>query len=155
MKSYAEYKRNEKITKFISKISMIAVIIAIIGVFLNLFINEPFIDTISLTGIVVFMLPMILLQIAMPANWHNFGTNSMGNWSYLFYIIIFPLSDIWVINGLNGLFHFLSNYQSENNQLFRMVARAEYFNLILLYSAILYVFLITIGLLLRFFKKKS
>lgn len=143
------YQKSERVTKILSIFSIASLVIAIVSFVLYAFFGGKTFDTIAVVGLTAFMLPVLVLQVAMPANFHIFGTEGMGAWSIFFFLLIFPFADLWFFSGLSTLFNIVPNYHSVINGPMRELVRNEAMKEAWIYIGSIYVVLIITGLLLR------
>lgn len=146
MKSY------QKTEKILSVISLGSFAIAVVSGVLSLIYKVKFLDTVAAYGLTVFITPFLLLQVAMSANFHTYGIKSMGKLSWFFYLIIFPFVNMWFFAGINSLYKIVPNYHLVDRTL-RDAVREESMRQSWAFIGIIYISLIGIGFLLRFFKK--
>ena len=154
MKTLENYYRVEKMIKVISIISGVAMIIGLIAGVLYLIFEKSYLDIIACYGLTLFVLPVLAIQILMPANIEQYGTKSMGAWSWLFFLVMFPFADAWFLAGINALYHFFPNYHLVVDKVLREEARIIYNHNFWLWTAIIYFSLITIGFIIRIIKKR-
>ena len=144
------YQKSERVTKILSIFSIASLVIAILSFVLYAFFGGTIFDTIAVASLTAFMLPVLILQVAMPANFHVFGTKEMGiPWSLFFFLFIFPLADLWFFSGLSTLFNIVPDYHSVMNGPMKELVRNEAMKEAWTYIGSMYVGLIIIGLLLR------
>lgn len=152
------YEKNERITKILSIFSLVSLVIAIASFVLYAFFGGDTLDTIAVAGLTAFVLPILVLQVAMPANFHIFGTKDIGvPWSLFFFLFIFPFADLWFFSGINTLFNIIPDYGSviygpmneQMKEFFRNEAMKEVMKEAGMYIGSIYVGLISTGLLLR------
>lgn len=144
------YQKSERVTKILSIFSLVSLVIAILSFVLYAFFGGKTFDTIAVAGLTAFMLPVMVLQVAMPANFHIFGTKGMGTrWSLFFFLFIFPFADLWFFSGISTLFNIVPNYHSVINGPMKELIRNEAAKEAWTYIGLIYMGLISIGLLLR------
>lgn len=147
-------QRAEKVAKILSIISITAIAIGIIAGVTSLINGSKLLDTIATYGLTLFVLPYIVLQVAMPANISTYGTKSMGMVSWAFFLIVFPFVDLWFFSGINALYNIVPDYHIIDDRTIRELARDQYVKEAWAYIATIYFSLIGLGLTIRFFKKK-
>lgn len=144
------YQKSERVTKILSIFSITSLVIAISSFVLYAFFGGKTFDTIAVAGLTAFMLPVLVLQVAMPANFHVFGTKGMGTvWSLVFFLLLFPFADLWFFSGISTLFNIIPDYHSVINGSMKELVRNEAMKEAWTYIGSIYVGLISIGLLLR------
>lgn len=144
------YQKSERVTKILSIFSIASLVIAIVSFVLYTFFGGTTFDTIAVAGLTAFMLPVLVLQVAMPANFHIFGTKGMGiPWSLFFFLFIFPFADLWFFSGLSTLFNIIPDYHSVMNRSMKELVRNQAMTEAWTYIGSIYVGLISVGLLLR------
>lgn len=154
MKTLENYYRVEKIMKVISIISGIAMITGLVAGVLYLIFEKSYLDTIACYGLTLFVLPILAIQIAMPANIEQYGTKSMGAWSWLFFLVMFPFADAWFLTGINALYHFFPNYHLIADKVLKEETRISSNHQFWLGVAIIYFSLIIIGFIIRIIKER-
>lgn len=152
MKTLEISKRNEKIVLVLSLMSVIAIIVGIVSGILYLMYKKEYLDTVAVYGLTAFMIPFVLLQVAMPANYHNFGINSLRWFSLVFFLILFPFCDMWFFAGINALYHIVPDYHFVKDAILQETLRYESARQSFTYIGIIYVSLISLGFLIRFSK---
>ena len=152
MKTLENYERNEKIVRGLSIVSAIGFIATVIFGFLYLIYGKKYMDDLGGYGLMVFIFPFLLLQIAMPANFHYFGINSLGWRSLFFFLIMFPFCDALFITGMGTIFKFISFPHHDAYHGIQSAIRQEATRLTMIYGLIIYVSLISIGFIIRFSK---
>lgn len=145
------YQKTEKI---LSIFALSSLVIAIISGVLSLIYKVKFLDTVAVYGLTAFITPFLLLQVAMSANYHTYGIKTMGKLSWVFYLLIFPFVNLWFFSGINALYHIVPNYHLVDRTL-RDAVQEESMRQAWTYIGIIYISLIALGFLLRFFKKPT
>ncbi len=142
----------------ISTIGLVAVIVSLL---VNYFFFNQTLELVGLIGVLAIMMPFLILQFMMTAGlMDRFGgqtdipfSNTPFWGKVIFYLIVFPFADMLVISALDGLFHFLPNYQKAMAEGYdRLMVEAmfeEWQSQALVIIGITYVSIIGIGLLFR------
>lgn len=158
MKSLKEnYERNEKIVKIICIISIVGIILGIIFGGLYLIFKKSFLDTIACYLLTISVIPVLFLQVAMPANFHNFGMKSLGITSLFFFLLIFPLANILFLGGINELYGIIPSYyliiaNDTTREIVGIDSAKQFF---WTFVVVIYVDLISLGFILGILKKSS
>lgn len=153
MKELESYKRREKIVHILSVMSLIGIITGMVFGILYLIFEKEYMNTVAVYGLTTFMVPFLCLQVAMPANYHNFGINSLGWISLVFFLIMFPFCDMWFFAGINALYHIVPDYHSVKDPILQETLRYAAMKQSWTYIGIIYASLVSLGFLLRIFKK--
>ena len=148
MKSY------QKTEKVLSIISLCSLVIGLISAVLFLIYKVKFLDILAVYGLTVSIVPFLILQVAMSANFHTYGIKAMGKISWLFYLLLFPFVNLWFFSGINALYQIVPNYHLVERSL-RDIVYEESIRQSWTYIGIIYFSLIGLGLLLRNFKKPT
>lgn len=144
----------QKTEKTLSIISLSSLAVGMIAGVLSLIYKIKILDTVAAYGLTFFITPFMLLQVAMTANIHTYGTRTMGKLSWLFYLVLFPFVNLWFFSGINALYEIVPNYHLADRSL-RNAVRETSMRQSWTYIGIIYFSLIMIGLLLRNFKKPT
>lgn len=153
MKELESYKRSEKIVLILAVMSVIGIVTGIVFGILYLIYGKEYMDTVAVYGLTTFMVPFLCLQVAMPANYHNFGINSLGWISLFFFLILFPFCDMWFFAGINALYHIVPDYHFVRDSILQETLRYAAMKQSWTYIGIIYTSLVSLGFLLRIFKK--
>lgn len=77
--------------------------------------SHPIWDSIAVVAALIFMLPFFIGQFALPAGLLErlgFQANIPFWGKAMFYILVFPFANMWMLAGVNALFHFLPDYHA-------------------------------------------
>ncbi|NCU28049.1 MAG: hypothetical protein EOM85_00010 [Candidatus Moranbacteria bacterium] len=86
----------EKVAEIICILSIVAVVIGLLAGILYLNLKISYLDTIACYGFTLFVLPILALQIAIPANIGQYGAKNMSHiFLILLFSVIFPFVDAW------------------------------------------------------------
>lgn len=155
MKNLSNYERNDKIVRIVCMISLLSIFIGIVACVLYLIFKIDFLDIIAVYGVIFFLLPVLLLQTAMPANWHRFGIKNIGSVSWFFFLFMFPVADVGFLCSMNSLYHLIPNFHLITDIVAKEEVRIESMHLFLIYLAVIYVSLIGLGFVFSLFKNKN
>ena len=155
MKNLSNYERNDKIVRLICVISLVSFGVTVFTSILYLIYKIDFLNTVAVYGVIFFLLPVLLLQVAMPANWHRFGMKNAGKVSWFFFLFMFPVADVGFLCSINSLFHLIPNFHLVSDAVIKEEIRVESIHLFRNYLAITYVSLTGLGFILGLFKNKS
>lgn len=137
-------------------------IVMLVTMAINLFFfnySNQILDSIAVVGALVFMLPFFLLQFAMPSGLldrFGFQTDIPFWGKAMFYLLVFPFANMWMLAGADAMFHFLPNYHAammqgfgrEIVQAMRHESTIQAWTIIgIAYSSLLFLGLITRGIL--------
>lgn len=118
--------------------------------------NDPTLDFIEVIAALVFMTPFFLLQFVMPSGLLSRFESQVditfwGN--LMFYLMIFPFADVWMVAAADSLFHFLPDYHAAMAQGFDrnivIIMHHDATNESWTIVGIIYVSLISLGLIVR------
>ncbi|NVN97066.1 hypothetical protein HXX01_02420 [Candidatus Nomurabacteria bacterium] len=154
MKTLENHEKAEKVARILSIISGISIAIGIIAGILYLIFHKSWMDAVAVSGLTLFMLPFLALQIAMPANIEQFGTKSLGWKSLLFFLILFPFVDIWVLTGINALFHFIPDYHLITDRVLRNEIRISSWHQSKIWLGMIYFSLLIAGFIIRIIRER-
>ncbi len=99
-----------------STLTIIGISALIICTLINLLVfkgKNQTLDLIALMGCIAFILPFFLLQFAMPSgllNHFGFQTDIPFWGKAMFYILVFPFANMWMLSALDSALHFLPNF---------------------------------------------
>lgn len=126
---------------------MSAIGIAIILIFglLSLIFKDPLSATIAAYGLIIFILPVVLLQFFMSAGMYGVG---LGGINVLFYLFLFPFADMLFFDGVNAILHIIPDYHAMD-----AITKNDFAEKAWLFIGGIYVFVNGMGLLWRIGKK--
>lgn len=140
------------------------VVLIVVAMMVNIFIfnySNQILDSISVIGALIFMLPFFMLQFAMPSGLldrFRFQTNIPFWCEAMFYFMVFPFINMWMIAAADAMFHFLPNYHEAMVQGFsrEIVQTMRHENAIQAWTiiSITYGSLLFLGLITRGISKK-
>ena len=118
-------------------------------------------DLISVVGALLWMLPFFMGQYALPSGLlERLGLQTdIPFWGKaIFYILVFPFANMWMLTGVNALFNFLPDYHAAITQGFgkEIVEAMRYESTVQAWTiiGITYASLVTLGLITRGVLKK-
>src|SRR3989344_3371870 len=157
MKKTKNNKTAEKMMLSLCLVSIVSIIIAIVFGVLYLIFAKEYMDTVAGYGLTIFMLPVLILQIAISANTSYIEPEiKQKYWLYpIFFLIVFPFADMWFFNGINALYDIVPNYHYIHDRILREEIRIESMQQSWKYIGIMYISLISFGFLLRIFKRSN
>lgn len=148
-------QKKEKVALCATIISIAGLVVAIALEICNFIIKLPILDTIAVYGLVIFILPFVAFQFVMTAGISKDMYGEIPKAAmWLFYLIIFPFSDIWFFSGINALFNIIPDYHVADTMM-RPILRNDYMRESLCFIAGIYCLLIGLGLVWRSLGSKN
>ncbi len=137
----------ENISRMLSIMSMASVVIGLVAALLSAITGSHIFDTIMVAGLVGFILPAAVSQVALTAGVYGPNislTDISKGWFWMFYLLIFPFCDLFLFSGINELFQLIPRVQISDSLLV-----SEYMKYSWLSIGGIYFGLIAIGLTWR------
>lgn len=97
---------------------IIGIVALIISTSINLFVykgESQILDLISIIGWIAFILPFFVAEFALPSGLlDRFGVQTdIPFWGkFVFYVILFPVINMWLLSGVDALFHILPDFHA-------------------------------------------
>ncbi len=149
-----EFEKAEKIAKRFAVMAIVFLVIGIVSTSIMVITNIKLFDTIGCIGLTGMIIPFLVLQVAMSADYHQFGTTELGKTSLLFYLVMFPFTCMWFFAGIDSLFHIVPDFHIIKDREMREVVKAVARKESLFWIGVIYAGLTTFGLTIRLLRKK-
>lgn len=129
-------------------ISFMMLVIGFVLACLSIAYDEPILDTIACCCLALCVLPFVSLQFFMAAGIHvNYFSDLPAFIKLVFFIILFPFANLWLLTCSNVLWHFIPPYNTMD-----LASKTECVKVLLIYSTSLSFLLGVPGLIIRFLK---
>lgn len=104
---------SESLRMTVAIIQVVSIFAAIVLTAINIFFFEgknQTLDHMSIIGLIVFIVPVFILQFSIPAGLADFWKEIPVWGKIAYYFALFPFANMWMLAATDAAFHFLPNF---------------------------------------------